>query len=374
MVEIAGTCDERFTRVRDAFAANFAEGQEIGAAFALAMNGRLVVDLRAGYADRAGHRPFTAEVLTPIFSTTKAVTALMVARLVDRGALAYEQRVAEIWPEFGQAGKDRVTVGQLMSHQAGLPGFARQQDPSIWFDREAVLRELCAQAPMWPPGTASGYHPVTGGYLIGEIFRRIDGRTIGAALAEDFARPFGLDVWIGLPDSEHGRCAEIRKPTSLIDLGELDSIKRSAFLDKGSSPGGRETAEWKRMEIPSANGHATAAALARLMGVIATSGVLDGTRVLSADTVAQAVRERIRGRDKVLPFELSWAAGFMRNAGVKVYGPGEQTVGHSGWGGSCAFADPQRGLSGAYVMNRQSALLIGDPRAVRLADAVYASL
>lgn len=374
MVEIEGICDERFTRVRDAFAANFAAGEEIGATFALAMNGRLIVDLRAGSADRAGRIPYSAETLTPIFSTTKAIAALMVARLVDKGALAYEQRVAEIWPEFGQAGKDRVTVGQLMSHQAGLPGFARPQDPSIWLDREAVLRELCAQAPMWPPGTASGYHPVAGGYLIGEIFRRVDGRTLGSALAQDFAQPFGLDVWIGLPDSEHGRCAEIRKPSALVDLGELDAIKRAAFLDRGSSPAGSGSPQWRRMEIPSTNGHATAASLARLMGVIATSGVLDGTRVLSADTVSQAIRERIRGRDKVLPYDLSWAAGFMRNAGVKVYGPGEQTVGHSGWGGSCAFADPQRGLSGAYVMNRQSALLIGDPRAVRLIESVYASL
>jgi CubicO group peptidase (beta-lactamase class C family) len=309
-----------------------------------------------------------------VFSTGKAVMALLIARLVEQGRLDYEQRVAEVWPAFGQNGKDRITVGQLLSHQAGLPGFAAPQDPSIWFDREAVLNTLAAQAPMWPPGTASGYHPVTVGFLAGEVFRRVDGRTMGQALAEDFRIPFGIDAWIGLPDGEHDRCVEIQKPSAAPDLGELDAIKRAAFLDKGSAPGGRGTAEWRKLEIPSANMHATAPALARLMGVIATGGRLDGRHVLSAATVAQATRERIFGQDKVLPFKLSWAAGFMRNKAVEVYGPGELTVGHSGWGGSCAFADPETRVSGAYVMNRQSPFLVGDPRPLRLIEAVYAAL
>jgi CubicO group peptidase (beta-lactamase class C family) len=374
MTDITGVAPERFARVKDAFAANFAEGAELGARFTVAVDGEVVIDLTGGWADRTKTKPYGPDTLTPVFSTGKAVMALLIARLVEQGRLDYDQRVAEVWPAFGQAGKDRITVGQLMSHQAGLPGFAHQQDPSIWFDREAVLRELCAQAPMWEPGTASGYHPVTIGYLAGELFRRIDGRTMGQALREDFGRPFNIDCWIGLPDSEHGRCADMQKPPAAPDLGTLDAIKRAAFLDKGSAPGGKGTAEWRRMEIPSANAHATAPALTRLMGVIATGGRLDGKHVLSASTVAQATRERVYGQDKVLPFRLSWAAGFMRNKGVDVYGPGQLTVGHSGWGGSCAFADPETRVSGAYVMNRQSPHLIGDPRPVRLIEAVYAAL
>jgi CubicO group peptidase (beta-lactamase class C family) len=374
MTDITGVAPERFARVKDAFAANFAEGSELGARFTVAIDGEVVIDLIGGWADRTKTRPYGPDTLTPVFSTGKAVMALLIARLVEQGRLDYDQRVAEVWPAFGQAGKDRITVGQLMSHQAGLPGFAREQDPSIWFDRERVLAELCAQAPMWEPGTASGYHPVTIGYLAGELFRRVDGRTMGQALREDFGRPFGIDCWIGLPESEHGRCADMQKPPAAPDLGTLDAIKRAAFLDKGSAPGGKGTAEWRKLEIPSANAHATAPALARLMGVIATGGRLDGKHVLSAATVAQATRERIFGQDKVLPFRLSWAAGFMRNKGVEVYGPGQLTVGHSGWGGSCAFADPETRVSGAYVMNRQSPHLIGDPRPVRLIDAVYAAL
>lgn len=374
MVEITGTCPERFSKVKDAFAANFAEGAELGARFALAIEGEVVVDLMGGYADRARSRPFGPDTLTPVYSTTKAVTAIMIALMVERGKLDYEQRVAELWPEFGQAGKDRVTVGQLLSHQAGLPGFSEPADPSIWFDPPSVLIRLAGQAPMWPLGTGSGYHPIAGGYLAGEIYRRVDGRSLGTGLRHVFAEPYGLDLWIGLPDAEHDRVAEMQKPTQAPDLGVIDAIKRAAFLDKGSAPAGRGSADWRRMEIPSANGHATAPALARLLGVVATDGLLDGRRVLSASTLREATRERVAGPDKVLPFDMSWAAGFHRNARTFTYGPNAETVGHSGWGGSCAFADPARRLSAAYVMNRQSHHLIGDPRGVRLAEAVYASL
>lgn len=374
MTEIRGHADDRFARVKDAFAANFAENAELGARFTVAIDGEPVVDLTGGVADRARTKPFDADTLCPVYSTGKAIMALMIATLVESGKLDYDQRVAEVWPAFGQAGKERITVAQALSHQAGLPGFFPERDPAIWFDREAVLKALCEQAPMWPPGTASGYHPVTIGFIMGEVFRRVDGRTMGQALREDFAEPYGLDYWIGLPEAEHGRVADIQKPPAPPDLGVIDDFKRVAFLDRGSAPGGKGAAAWRMLEIPSANGHGTALALARLMSVIATGGRLDGKHILSAATVAQATRERIFGQDKVLPFKLSWAAGFMRNREVKVYGPGELTVGHSGWGGSCAFADPETRISGAYVMNKQSPFLMGDPRPLRLIEAVYAAL
>jgi CubicO group peptidase (beta-lactamase class C family) len=374
MTEIAGTAPARFARVRDAFAALFAEGLELGARFAVAIDGEVVIDLMGGFADRARTRAFDADTLAPVFSTGKAVMALMMARLVEAGKLAYDQPVAEIWPAFGQAGKGAITVAQALSHQAGLPGFATPQDPAIWFDREAVLATLAAQAPMWPPGTASGYHPITIGYLMGEVFRRVDGRSLGTAVGEDLRTPFGLDYWIGLPDSEHGRTADLQKPTAAPDLGELDAVKRAAFLDRGSAPGGRGTADWRKLEIPSANAHATAPALARILGLVATGGRLAGHTLLSPGVLAQATRERIRGRDRVLPFTLSWAAGLLRNVGLNIYGPGELAVGHSGWGGSCAFADPETRVSAAYVMNRQSVSLLGDPRPLRLIAALYAAL
>lgn len=374
MTDIQGFAQPRFAPVRDAFAANFESGQELGARFTLVQAGETVVDLWAGFADRQRTRPFDDRTLTPLFSTTKAVAALLIARLVEQGKLWYDQPVAEVWPEFAAAGKAAITVEQVMSHQEGLSGFPDQMEPALWFDWDAICARLAAMAPLWPPGTASGYHPITFGYLAGEIFRRVDGRTMGTVLRDDLAKPFGLDLWIGLPDAEHDRVADLQRPSGLPDFGELNDATKAAFLTPWSSPAGRGQAEWRRMEIPSANGHATAPALARLMGALANDGWLDGEVILSPALIAEASRERIRGQDLVLPFEMSWGAGFMRNAPVKVWGPGEQTFGHSGWGGSCAFADPETKLAGAYVMNRQSTDLLGDQRPKRLIEAAYAAL
>ncbi|WP_374659199.1 serine hydrolase domain-containing protein [Phenylobacterium sp.] len=372
--QIHGVCAERFAGVRAAFEANFESGEELGARFCLVQAGEVVVDLWAGFADRQRTRAFDDRTLTAVFSTTKAVAALLIARLVDAGKLDYGQRVAEVWPEFGQAGKQDITVEQVMSHQEGLSGFPDEMDPALWFDWDAICEKLAAMAPLWPPGSASGYHPITFGYLAGEIFRRVDGRTMGTALREDLAGPLDLDLWIGLPDAQHGRVADLQRPNGLPNFGEVNAATKAAFLTPWSSPAGRGQAEWRRIEIPSANGHATAQALARLMGALANGGWLDGETILSPSLIAEASRERIHGRDLVLPFVMSWGAGFMRNAPVKVWGPGEATFGHSGWGGSCAFADPETGLAGAYVMNKQSTDLIGDARARRLIEAAYAAL
>jgi CubicO group peptidase (beta-lactamase class C family) len=292
---------------------------------------------------------------------------------VDQGRLTYEQTVASVWPEFAQAGKGSITVEQLMSHQAGLSGFPDPMEPSAWFDWDAICAKLAAMAPLWPPGTASGYHPITFGYLAGEVFRRADGRTMGAALREDLAVPFGLDLWIGLPDAEFSRVAELQRPNALPDFGDRNEATRAAFLTPWAQPGGRGGDALRRFELPSATGQATALALARLMGALANDGWLDGEDILSPALIAEAARSRIRGQDLVLPFEMSWGAGFMRNETVHPWGPGDQTFGHSGWGGSCAFADPERKLAGAYVMNKQSTQLLGDTRPRRLIEAAYAS-
>ncbi|RAK57250.1 serine hydrolase domain-containing protein [Phenylobacterium deserti] len=374
MVDISGFAPARFAAVRDAFAANFEAGAELGARFTLVEAGEVVLDLWAGHADRARTRPFDDTTLTPVFSTTKAVAALMVARLVDAGKLDYRQTVASVWPEFAQAGKADVTVEQALSHQAGLSGIVEPMEPSEWLDWPRICDRLAAMAPLWPPGTASGYHPITFGYIAGEIFRRIDGRTLGRALREDIAQPFGLDLWIGLPEAEFDRVADLQRPSALPDFGERNAATEAAFLTKWSSPGGVGQSAWRQAEIPSANGIATAEALARLMGALANDGWLEGDEILSPALIAELSRERIRGQDLVLPYLMSWGAGVMRNETVQAWGAGLQTFGHSGWGGSCAFADPERKLGGAYVMNRQSADLLGDPRAKRLIEAAYAGL
>ncbi len=363
-----------FAPLKRQFDAGFEAGRELGARFTVVQDGAVVFDAWGGFADRARTRPFDDRTLTPVFSVTKAVAAILVARLVDAGALAYGQTVASVWPEFAAASKGEVTVEQALSHQAGLPGFLAKMDPADWFDWDLICARLAAMTPLWKMGTASGYHAVTYGYLAGEIFRRVDGRTMGRALAEDLAGPLGLDLHIGLADAEFGRVAELEKPHSTPNFGRITDATRAAFLTPWSAPGGRGGDVWRRAEIPSANGHTTALALARLMGALAGDGRLDGRAVLSPAGVAAMTAERIRGQDLVLPFDLSWGAGVMRNAAYAPYGPNPDSFGHSGWGGACAFADPGRGVAMAYVMNKQSSQLIGDDRAVALIETAYACL
>ncbi len=365
-------CPHRFEPVRRAFLDNFSgDFPELGARFVVCIEGETMVDLVGGHADRARTLPFDRRTLSPVFSTSKAVTSLMMAWRVGQGGLSYGQLATDLWPEFGQAGKARLRVEQLLSHQAGLCGLRGPLSPDIWFDFEAVAHELEAAEPLWPPGQASGYHPMTFGYLAGELFRRADGRTLGQALLHEIAAPLGLDLWIGLPESEDARVSQVQRPPAMPDLGEITEARRLAFLTPWSAVASRDVRRWREVESPGANGHATAEGLARLMAILACDGELDGREILPPGLAQEAAAERISGPDLVLPYDVSWGAGFLRNQGLGVYGPSTHAFGHSGWGGSCAVADPERRLSFAYVMNRQSQHLIGDPRARRLISALY---
>jgi CubicO group peptidase (beta-lactamase class C family) len=368
-------CPPRFDSVRRAFLANF-EGDfaELGARFVACIEGEPVLDLWGGFADRARTLAFDHRTLAPVFSTTKAITSLMLAWRVGQGGIAYGQRATDLWPQFGQAGKAGLSVEQVLSHQAGLAGFRGPLDPDIWLDFDAVVHQLEIAEPLWPPGTASGYHPMTFGYLAGELFRRADGRTLGQALRAEIAGPLGLDLWIGLPQSEDQRVCQVQRPPVMPDLGPITEPRRLAFLVPWAAVGSRDVRRWREVESPGANGHATALGLARAMAILACDGELDGREVLPPGLAQEAAASRIRGPDLVLPFTLSWGAGFLRNEAIGIYGPSAHAYGHSGWGGSCAVADPERRLSFAYVMNRQSQHLIGDPRARRLIEALYTAL
>jgi CubicO group peptidase (beta-lactamase class C family) len=361
-----------FEAVAEAFAQNFEDGAELGAGFAATLEGETIVDLCGGYADRKKERLWDADTLTPVYSTTKGIAALVIARLVDAGALDYEQPVADVWPEFAANGKDAITLAQMLSHQAGLCGFKEPIDPALWLDPPALAAALAPLEPLWEPGTRSGYHPLTWGYLAGEVVRRATGKSLGQHLADDFCEPHGIDFWIGLPDDEHERCAEIQKPKDAPQLGDITELKRIAFLTKWSAPD-RGGALWRRIEIPSANGHGTALAVAQLYGVYANSGVLNGETVIGRDAFRALTKVRIDNDDLVLPYRVQFAAGPMHN-GPGLYGPNPETLAHSGWGGSMGLGDPGHRLSAAYVMNKQAHHLQGDPRARRLIAALYECL
>lgn len=284
--------------------------------------------------------------------------------------------MADVWPEFGQAGKGEVTLAQMLSHQAGLPGYPEEMEPSDWFDRDLMEDRFAAMAPMWTLGEGTGYHPISFGVLADAVVRRADehGRTVGQILKDVIAGPRRIDFQIGVPESDHARAAEHVLPPRAPNLGKMNAEKAAAFLKPWSSPGRRGTAAWRSAELPAANGHGTAQALARLMAVFATGGLLEGERLVSRETVAAALRLRASGQDRVLPFDLAYAAGVMINRDSGHYGPEPATVGHYGFGGSCAFADPERAISGSYVMNRQMDVLVGDERATALINAAYGCL
>lgn len=375
-IEIHGHVAAGFEAVRDVFAANFAERGEIGAAFSLSVEGETVVDLHAGHRDRKKTFAWTADTLVPVFSTGKAVAALAVAWLIGRGRLSYDDRVADHWPEFAAAGKSEITLAQALSHQAGLSGVPEAMDPADWFDREAIEARIAAQAPLWPFDASSGYHPISFGVIVDAVVRRADeqGRTVGGLLREVLAGPAGAEVHVGLPEREHGRAAEHILPPRPPELGEIDAIKRAAFLEKWSSPGRRGAAAWRSAELPAANTHATAAGLVTLMEAYAREGVIAGEERVDPDAIAAAMMQRACGPDRVLPFDLAFGAGVMINRESGAFGPEPRTVGHYGFGGSCAFADPVREIAGAYTPNRLMDVLVGDARAIALIEAAYAAL
>ncbi|OYX46193.1 MAG: esterase [Alphaproteobacteria bacterium 32-64-14] len=358
-----------FDKVREAFEQNFAEGLEHGASFAAWLGDELVVDLRGGHADRAATQPWAANTLCPVYSATKPIAALIVARLVERGKLDYDAPVADYWPEFAANGKGAFTVAEALSHQAGVPGFPDAIDPALWLDPPALSAALAKLPPMWGRGEGSGYHPLTWGYIAGELVRRVSPRSLGTMLREDICALLDIDFWIGLPESEHGRCAELLKPKAAAEFPHRNAETRSAFLTPWAAAP-RGTTEWRKTEIPSANGHGTAPAMARLYSAFAQRGRIGDTRVIAPVTWDELTRERVQGEDRVLPGKVAFGAGVMRNLPL-IYGPNPETLCHSGWGGSGAFGDPDTGLAGAYIMNRQGTHLLEDARRSRIINALY---
>ncbi len=369
---ISGSADTRFTGVRSVFEENLRSGRDLGAAFAATVGGELVVDFRGGFSDRAARSPWSEDTLACIYSSGKAIVALMIARAVGEGLLDFEAPVARYWPEFAAAGKDAVTVGEALSHQGGLSGFPGEMSPADWLDRDLICSRLAAMAPLWPPGSASGYHPQTFGFIAGELLRRAGGRSVGQILGDDF-RSRGLQIYCGLSTDEIARAAYMPKPPRAPDLGELNEPTRAAFLKPWSAPGKISREAWAAAELPASNIHADARSLALALVPFVNDGAMpDGGAYLRGGW-RSALRTRISGPDLVLPFDLTWAAGLMRNTAGH-FGPSGTAYGHAGFGGSCVLFDPERRLTAAYVMNRMGPHLVGDPRALGLIDAFYAGL
>ena len=381
MSGIQGECASRFTAVREAFAKSFAAGREVGASFAATVNGEPVVDLWGGAADAARTRPWQRDTIVNVFSTTKAMAALCLHVLADRGRLDLATPVARHWPEFAQAGKQELPVHWLLSHRAGLAALRTALPTEALFDWRRMTDALAAEMPWWEPGSRSGYHAMTYGYLVGEVLRRVDGRTLGAFFREEVAKPLGADFWIGLPATEDGRVAEMVPPSAaaLAAAGAAARPAQGSLLEKvmGNPPLAPTAANlpaWRRAEIPAANGHGNARSVARVMAALACGGATGGVRLLSEAALARATAEQCFGQDLVLGVPMRWGQGFMLASEALPLGPSRRAFGHGGWGGSLGVADPDARVSWAYVMNQMSAGTLGDTRAFELAQAFYAAL
>jgi CubicO group peptidase (beta-lactamase class C family) len=405
---IGGTTAPGFERVRAVFEKNFADGREVGAAFAAYHRGEKVVDLWGGIADKHSGRPWGEDTMVLVYSTTKGATAMCAHKLAQEGKLDFDAPVASYWPEFARAGKEKVTVAHLLSHRAGLPwtdGKMSLEDALAW---DPVVRALEAQAPVWEPGTEHGYHATTYGWLVGEVVRRISGRSIGTYLAEEIAGPLGADFHIGLPADDEPRVARLVSFVDALVSGDLDAMNGLAGLSGEGGPGGAAVADlvqqylapgaplmlalsapggafadqsvWDSRalhaaEVPAANGICDARSLALLYGACvseasAPSG--EKIRILDPDQIDRAVAQQTEGPDRVLlGLDIQWGLGFMVNRGVIAQGGigGPRSFGHFGMGGSTGWADPDLELGMGYVMNRMDLGVSGDTRSYGLMKA-----
>ena len=384
--QIDGHVAPGFERVKDAFAANFEKHGEVGAAFSLYHRGVKVVDLWGGVADVGSGRPWVEDSIVMVFSSTKGATAICAHLLAQRGELDLDAPVAEYWPEFAAAGKQDIPVRWLLSHQVGLPVFDNPLTPEEFLAWEPPVKALAAQRPVWEPGTTHGYHAGSYGWLVGEVVRRISGKSVGTFFADEVAGPLDLDFWIGLPESEESRVV----PMIAIDLqdGEVDeqaltenrrkllaaSRDPDALLNRPSTTGPLDpnSRAFRAAEIPAGNGIADARSLARMYASLIGDGV-DGVRLLNDETVARATAEQSSGRDEVLQIPTRFGLGFSLNMTTGNLGQ-EGAFGHSGAGGSLGFADPKAEIGFGYVMNKMQLVAGDDPRTLTLIAAVHESL
>jgi CubicO group peptidase (beta-lactamase class C family) len=347
----------------------------VGASLAAYRHGELIVSLAGGFRAEARTAAWTPDTLVNIWSATKGVTGIAIGVLVDRGLVDYAAPVARYWPEFAQNGKAEITVSQVLSHQAGLPGFDEPTALEDFYDWDLVTGRLAAQAPMWPPGTMNSYHAMTVGFLAGEVVRRASGLSIGDFIARELAGPLGIDLYVGLPEALEDRVAPIIPPVgggNLPPEGAPPAVT-AAVTNPDMLPTLPNSRAWRAAQIPAGNGHATALAMARLYGALANGGEIGGVRLMAPATIAAMTAVQTTRVDLLQGFAPHWSHGFTGNPSG-VYGPSPSAFGHPGWGGSFGSADPATGVAVGYVINQMAEGIAGNPNAAALCARIHASL
>ncbi|MEH6588959.1 MAG: serine hydrolase domain-containing protein [Halioglobus sp.] len=372
---IHGHCDPAFAAVRTAFETNFTEFGDLGASFCLIQDGEVRVDLWGGYLDEEQTQSWDEDTIVNVWSTTKTMTALSALLLADQGELDFDAPVCRYWPEFAANGKKDIRVRHLMSHTAGLSGLDQPTVPEDLYDSEKMTTLLAAQAPWWEPGTASGYHGITQGYLIGEVIRRITGQSLGTFFRTELAEPLGADFHIGLAPEHDSRVGLLVPPPGSAPAAQVspDSIAGRTFRSPFAPAQYSQTVEWRRAEIPAAGGTGNARSVARVQSLLACGGEVFGRRLMSEAGCLRALEEQTNGTDLVLGVPLRHGLGYgLGNAARPMPFPNMCYWG--GWGGSTVLVDFDNRIALSYVMNRMGDGVMGDPRGEALTRAAYEAI
>ena len=381
MVDISGRCKPGFEAVKDAFASNFEQNGDVGASCAVVLQGELVVDLWGGTLDVGGSTPWEEDTIINVFSTTKTMSCLSLLVLASRGLVDVDAPVARYWPEFEQNGKDGVLVRHLLSHTAGLPAWDQRLDVTDLYDWDKVTGLLATQAPWWEPGWKSGYHGITQGNLVGEVVRRVDGRTVGRFFEEEIAKPLGADFHIGTPADCDDRVANVIPAPPLVYGGEGvggEGPDKTSIPYRASNP--RLAAEdswtipWRRAEIPAGGGHGNARSVALAQCPVSAGGSARGVDLLTPETVERIFDVQAAGRDLVLGIGVTFGVGYGLNSPRAPIAPNPRVCYWGGWGGSLAVNDVDAGFTMSYVMNRMGEGTVGDDRAHTILRAIYQSI
>jgi CubicO group peptidase (beta-lactamase class C family) len=369
-----GSTTARFEGARAEFERNLANGEDVGASFCATLEGETTVDLWGGWADAARTRPWGRDTIVNVYSTTKTLTALTALLLADRGELEFDAPVAKYWPEFAANGKAGVKVSHLMSHSAGLSGWKEPMQPEDLYDWEKATSLLAAQAPYWEPGTACGYHAMTQGFLVGEVVRRVAGRTVGSVFRSEIAEPLGADFWIGLPASEDPRVADLIPPEPEgLTSGEETWLQANMSKNPQLRVAITRTRAWREAELPAGNGHGNARAVAETLAILANGGWARGKRLLSEAGCRKALEPQIEGTDLILGRPARYGMGFGL-PGPMAPLPNPNSIFWGGYGGSMAVVDMDARMTLAYVMNRMVPADAGDMRAFGLAMQIWGAL
>jgi CubicO group peptidase (beta-lactamase class C family) len=378
MAQIEGKCEPRFEAVRGALAQYLDTGEELGASLVVDIDGDLVVDMWGGFCDQARTVPWTERTITNVWSSTKTVTSLAALMLADRDELDVDAPVARYWPEFAAAGKEGVLVRHLMSHSSGVSGLEQPAVVEDLYDWPTATSRMAAQAPWWEPGAASGYHALNYGHLVGEVVRRVSGKTLKQFVAEEIAGPLGADFQIGAVEADWGRIADVVPPPPLpIDFDALgpDSLTVKTLTGPFIEADAANTPGWRRADLGAVNGHGNARSVARVMSVVARGGQADGVRMLRPETIEKIFTEQINGIDLVLGVPLRFGIGY----GLPVpellpWIPDEKICYWGGWGGSMIIMDTGRRMTISYMMNKMGPGIIGSERSAAYGQAIYEAL